>query len=197
MVMHLNGYSNFHDDNLDWLIDEMSTIHDEMEDIRKWKSDWEDILNDLNTKYIEIEAKYAMLEKSFNDFTSQVNSDFEKLSADFVQQFGILQANLEADIEGFKNEIQFQVNGLGTQVSALDHKLDQALDNLADSLKMNNPFTGREEPISQIIMQLAAFHMEDAITAGEYDNLNLTAQNYDNRNLTAYQYDVTAKQYLL
>ncbi len=197
MVMHLNGYSNFHDDNLDWLIDEMSTIHNEMEDIRKWKSDWEDVLNDLNTKYIEIEAKYAMLEKSFNDFTSQVNSDFEKLSADFVKQFGILQANLEADIEGFKNEIQFQVNGLGNQVSALDHKLDQALDNLADSLKMNNPFTGREEPISQIIMQLAAFHMEDAITAQEYDNLNLTAQDYDNRNLTAYQYDVMAKQYLL
>lgn len=197
MAFHFNGYTNFHDLNLDWIVSEMFIIRNEMEDIRTWKSDWEDILDDLNNKYIEIEAKYAMLEKSFNDFTSQVNHDFETLTADFVQRFALLQANLEADIEGFKNDIQFQVNGLGNQVSALDHKLDQALDNLADSLKMNNPFTGREEPISQIIMQLAAFHMEDAITAGEYDNLNLTAQAYDNMNLTAYQYDVMAKQHLL
>ncbi len=31
MVMHLNGYSNFHDDNLDWLLDEMRSMVDRIE----------------------------------------------------------------------------------------------------------------------------------------------------------------------
>lgn len=190
-------YVNFHELNLDWILKEMKLIESEMEEIRSWKEDWEDTLSDLNDKYEEIVKKYDVLEKEFNDLVSQVNYDFANLTQDIIQRFGVLQFNLEADLQAFKNEIQFQVTGLGNQVTALDRKVDQALDNLSESLTMVNPFTGLEAPISQIIMQLASFHMQDALTAQEYDNLQLTAQVYDNKNLTAYQYDVQGKLYLL
>lgn len=190
-------YTNFHELNLDWIIKEMKLIETEMEDIRSWKEDWEDTLSDLNDKYAEIVHKYDVLEKEFNDLISQVHADFDSLTQNIIQRFGLLQFNLEADLQAFKNEIQFQVTGLSNQVNALDRKVDQALDNLSESLTMINPFTGTEDPISQIIMQLASFHMQDALTAQEYDNLHLTAQDYDNRSLTAYQYDIQGKQYLL
>lgn len=190
-------YVNFHELNLDWVIKKMYQLEEEMEEIRQWKLDWDGTLEDLNDKYIEIVAKYDSLEKDFRDFVLQINEDFSTLENDFIQRFALLQFNLEADLEAFKNEIQFQVNGLGSQVNALDRKLDQALDNLADSLKMSNPFTGQEEPLSQIIMQLASFHMQDAITAGEYDGLALTAGVYDAMALTAYQYDIEGKTYLM
>lgn len=190
-------YTNFHELNLNWIVTEMAAIRKEMEDIREWKSGWEDILEDLNEKYIEIVAKYDQLERDFTAFKVDMEADFDTLNRDFIIRFAGLQAALEADIEGFKNEIQFQVDGLSTEVSELDQKLDRAIDNLADSLRMSNPFTGQEEPLSQIIMQLASFHMEDAITAGEYDGLAITAGNYDGRNLTAYQYDIEGKTYLM
>lgn len=190
-------YTNFHELNLNWIVTEMAAIRKEMEDIREWKSGWEDILEDLNEKYIEIVAKYDQLERDFTAFKVDMEADFDTLNRDFIIRFAGLQAALEADIEGFKNEIQFQVDGLSTEVSELDQKLDRAIDNLADSLRMSNPFTGQEEPLSQIIMQLASFHMEDAITAGEYDGLAITAGDYDGRNLTAYQYDIEGKAYLM
>lgn len=190
-------YANFHELNLDWIVTEMAAIRKEMEDIREWKSGWEDILEDLNEKYIEIVAKYDQLERDFTAFKLDMEADFDTLNRDFIIRFAGLQAALEADIEGFKNEIQFQVDGLSTEVSALDQKLDRAIDNLADSLRMSNPFTGQEEPLSQIIMQLASFHMADAITAGEYDGLAITAGYYDGLNLTAYQYDIEGKTYLM
>lgn len=190
-------YTNFHELNLDWIVTEMATIRKEMEDIREWKSGWEDILEDLNDKYIEIEAKYDQLERDFVAFKVDMEADFDTLNRDFMIRFAVLQSSLEADIEGFKNEIQFQVDGLSSQVSDLDQKLDRAIDNLADSLLMSNPFTGQEEPLSQIIMQLASFHMADAITAGEYDGLAITAGYYDGLNLTAYQYDIEGKTYLM
>ena len=36
----------------------------------------------------------------------------------------------------------------------------------------------------------------DALTAQQYDALNLTAQTYDNKKLTAYQYDFNGKSLL-
>lgn len=190
-------YTNFHELNLNWIIKEMAVIRSEMEDIREWKEGWEDTLSDLNNKYIELVARYDQLEIDFQAFIRQVDADFEILTNDFVQRFATLQYNLEADISAFKNDIQFQVNGLSSRVQALDAKLDRAIDNLADSLKMPNPFTGHEDSFSQIIQQLASFHMLDAITAGEYDSLNLTAATYDNMHLTAYQYDVEGKTHLM
>lgn len=190
-------YTNFHELNLNWIIKEMAVIRSEMEDIREWKEGWEETLSDLNDKYVELVARYDQLEIDFQAFIRKVDADFENLTSEFVQRFATLQYNLEADISAFKNDIQFQVNGLSTQVQALDAKLDRAIDNLADSLKMSNPFTGQEEPISQIILQLASFHFTDAITAGEYDGLALTCTAYDAYAMTAYQYDTSAKTYLM
>ena len=190
-------YTNFHELNLNWIVTEMATIRKEMEDIREWKEGWEEILEDLNEKYIEIVAKYDQLERDFTAFKVDMEADFDTLSRDFIIRFAGLQAALEADIEGFKLEIQYQVDGLSGEVRELDQKLDRAIDNLADSLRMSNPFTGQEEPLSQIIMQLASFHMADAITAGEYDGLAITAGYYDGLNLTAYQYDIEGKTYLM
>lgn len=190
-------YTNFHELNLNWIIKEMAVIRSEMEDIREWKEGWEETLSDLNDKYVELVARYDQLEIDFQAFIRQVDADFEILTNDFVQRFATLQYNLESDISAFKHDIQFQVDGLGSQVQALDAKLDRAIDNLADSLKMPNPFTGQEDSLSQIILQLASFHMLDAITAGEYDALNLTAGSYDNLQLTAYQYDIEGKTYLM
>lgn len=58
--------------------------------------------------------------------------------------------------------------------------------------KMYSPITGKIQPISTIINQLASLHKTE-ITAEEFDALDLTAQEFDNKNLTAYQFDWEGK----
>lgn len=58
---------------------------------------------------------------------------------------------------------------------------------------MNSPFTGEYVPITTVINELAHLHKADALTASEYDALNLSAADYDAYDLTAFDYDWSGK----
>lgn len=62
-------------------------------------------------------------------------------------------------------------------------------------LRMWNPFTGERNSQEQVIHMLADLH-KDALTAAEYDALNLTAAEYDGHDLSAYEYDWMGKSIL-
>lgn len=55
-------------------------------------------------------------------------------------------------------------------------------------LLMRDPFSGLMQTYEHVINELAGLH-KDALTATEYDALELTADEYDEKGLTAYQYD--------
>ncbi len=54
---------------------------------------------------------------------------------------------------------------------------------------MTSPFTGKYVPLEIVINELASLHKDDALTATEYDTLDITATYYDSLDLTAYDYD--------
>ncbi len=54
---------------------------------------------------------------------------------------------------------------------------------------MTSPFTGEYVPLETVINELASLHKDDALTATEYDTLDITATYYDSLDLTAYDYD--------
>lgn len=54
---------------------------------------------------------------------------------------------------------------------------------------MSSPFTGEYVPLEVVISELAALHKDDALTASEYDTLDLDADYYDALDLSAYDYD--------
>jgi hypothetical protein len=62
---------------------------------------------------------------------------------------------------------------------------------------MISPFSGQLDNITNIINELAGGQRVNALTALEYDNLELTASAYDNYKLTAYDYDWNGKQLLV
>lgn len=62
-------------------------------------------------------------------------------------------------------------------------------------MRMWNPFTGERTSQEQVIHMLADLH-KDALTAAEYDALNLTASEYDGHNLSAHEYDWMGKSIL-
>lgn len=64
-------------------------------------------------------------------------------------------------------------------------------------LYMFNPFTGNIDPLKSVIMSLVGLHRDDALTAEEYDLLELDADSYDSYEITAYDYDFSAKTILV
>lgn len=64
-------------------------------------------------------------------------------------------------------------------------------------LYMFNPFTGNIDPLKSVIMELVGLHRDDALTAGEYDLLDLDADSYDAYEITAYDYDFSGKTLLV
>lgn len=63
---------------------------------------------------------------------------------------------------------------------------------------MLSPFTGEYVPIKDVIMDLANLHIgNNALTASEYDALELEAESYDNEDIEAFNYDWFGKQILI
>lgn len=65
---------------------------------------------------------------------------------------------------------------------------------------MYSPFTGEYVPLQTVISELASLHSDGpqgAITASEYDTLELTASDYDDLQISAYDYDWIAKSILV
>lgn len=64
-------------------------------------------------------------------------------------------------------------------------------------LYMFSPFTGRMESLKSVILSLVGLHREDALTAQEYDDLELDADTYDAYQVEAFDYDFSAKTILV
>lgn len=81
---------------------------------------------------------------------------------------------------------------------ALYNQMKEYVDSkFVEYMYMYSPITGKMEDVRLVVDELINnFHKSEAITAGEYDALNLTAGDYDSRNLTAFQYDFHAKTLL-
>lgn len=123
----------------------------------------------------------------------------------------ILQAsidNLSDDYYAYKQTINNQIGELNTRLTGLgitvagiedrckdytDQKVAEVVYNLP---LMPSPLTGEDVTVFQAINELAEMLKNDALTAAQYDALNLTAAAYDAEGLTAFQYDWHSKTLL-
>ena len=64
-------------------------------------------------------------------------------------------------------------------------------------LYMFSPFTGQLESLKSVILSLVGLHRDDALTAQEYDDLELDADAYDAYEVTAFDYDFSGKTILV
>ena len=165
-------YSNFHDLNLDWIIEQVKTLAAEWEQtkalIEEIDYDFEEFnrrLNDVEVDTRRLDTLTSRLELNYNTLASTVSG----LSNNLGQLQRIVADNYEE---------------LNDRVTVLENSA---------IIYMFSPFTGQYEPITQVITELSQFHLEDALTAAEYDALDMTASYYDAKVLTAYQYDSSGK----
>lgn len=141
-------------------------------------------IEEYNGKIEEIEESMTALKQQMIDFKSEINST---ISSEFIR----IRSELEALI----------ATGLNQAIAYTDataSRLEEQINAISiGQIQVYDSSTGKMENLQTVIDNLFNMGRTDALTASEYDALQLTATSYDGYQLTAYEYDNNAKSLLV
>lgn len=171
-----------------------------------------DALNDYQMmaqifKYLDGEIKKVDNKYSgLYDTVSQIESDFEKFKTEVNNTINNFETQILNDVdlklESQYNRIitllnQYKVvfeTYVNSQIAEVNRRID---DIEVGAINIYNPITGTTDPIADVINDLYNQLRYDAITASEYDGLELTATTYDGYMITANNFDLNGKSILM
>lgn len=154
----------------------------------QYKDEWELELQDVEQNLTNL------VNQSIQQNQTAIREVELKLSGQQINY----QKEVDSKIESIKSQLFQDIATIAASVQTTDQAnrtWTQALfQNYIDSLPkdyppITDPSDGQVEDIQTVINHLWDSIRPQALTAGEYDALNLTAQEYDNYQLTAQQYD--------
>lgn len=179
---------------------------------------FEPISVDPNDMMTDVEFLLGILKK-LNETITQVNKNtefidkysgrIEELEAE-MKALRLEMEQFESDVEGeiatqfaaIKVELQSMIATALVQANAYtDAKASQLHQEIQDiavgDITVYDPTTGILSPLQTVLDNLYGSTREDALTATEYDALDLTATAYDAYDLTAFDYDKYGKTLLV
>lgn len=137
----------------------------------------------------------------FNVKYQQLLQDFEQLRTEFDVLEDKITASVQAQFDAFEVEVRNLITASQNYLIAYTDSAEARLQAQIEAIQVGainviDPTTGILSPIQTVINNIAG-SSADALTATEYDALNLTATAYDNYNITAYDYDFKGKALLV
>lgn len=158
----------------------------------------------INQIETDFDALKQEVEEAIQDIP-QLRADFEAL----VIRFDETIAELQAQYEQFEQDVEDEINAKIAEVRAsimvvvdsyyetLNNKIDTEVARIDDKFNdwaiantiVFNSLEGRETTLQVYLDDLAGLNRTNAISASEYDGLELTATNYDSRQISARDYD--------
>lgn len=137
----------------------------------------------------------------FNVKYQELLTEFEQLRADFDALEDKITASVQAQFDAFEVEVRNLIAATQNYLIAYTDSAEARLQAQIEAIQIGDiividPTTGILSPIQTVINNIAG-SSADALTASEYDALNLTATAYDNYDITAYDYDFKGKELLV
>lgn len=162
-------------------------------------------INGLQEEFVALKEE---VEQAIQDIP-QLRAEFEALVIRFDETVEELQAQYDAFEVEVEQEIESKIAEVRSAImlvvdsyyQTLDNKIDDGLEELHDEMEnwaiantiVFNSLQGRETTLQVYLDDLAGLNRTDAITAKEYDDLELGAKEYDDKEITAHDYDYFGK----
>lgn len=143
-----------------------------------------EFINNYSGKIEEIEGKindlYADMDAFKADMITDINARFNQIILELNSAIAtcLTQANAYTD----------------SKYALLENEIEQIV---IGQITVYDPTTGVRSPLQTVIDNLYDTSRSDALTATEYDELELTATAYDGYELSAVEYDTNGKNLLV
>lgn len=183
-------YTDFHELNLDWIINKMK----ELENTTSYLVEEFSKIEILTEDYIQ-----GMIDRAIETNNLEIAQKLIELKAEITLEYkGYVTAQINALTSYIDNQdVHYDQLAQGYANTALADAKDYVDSEVLDYTMMINPITGVYEDVRNVVDDIVSyFHTGDALTAGEYDALDLTAGAYDAYDITAYDYDFNGKTIL-
>ena len=172
MAFNMFPYSNLHELNLDWMLNELRDFSGQLEEFRiRLDTIREGILADskeytdaaIAEKYGEFQQQYNQLVIQIDQFQSAVNNTLQG----FQEQFDDYKDQTTAEVLSAKayTDVSIEQN---------NNYLLEEITKQSIGIKVLNPFTGERIPIQDMIDYLSDFHMQNAILVNTLAGRNNT-----------------------
>ena len=141
-------------------------------------------INEYTGKIEELEGEMLALQEELGNFETRITND---IANRFTQ--------IQLELQGMIAAALIQANAYTDSVAS---GLEQEIQEISiGQIEVFDPTTGVKSPLQTVIDNLYNVSREDALTASEYDALDLTATAYDAYELTASDYDQSGKTLLV
>ena len=175
-------YSDFHELNLDWILETVSNLEKRVDNLKNEFLDqannytdekFAEFKNDLAELEQELNTVVGELQEQYSEFTRVINARIQFIQNDIDD----LNQKIDAEIIGaneYTNQAIMQNNNY------LIEKLSESL----NSLLVINFFTGEKITIQAMFDTLAKLHIQEPLTYTEYAEKNITNENLSLLNIT-------------
>ena len=143
-----------------------------------------EFINNYSGKIEEIEAEIVALRAEMTQFEADIN-----------QAIALQFAEIKVELQSTIATVLTQANAYTDSVAERLEAEIQAVS--VGDISLFDPTTGIISPLQTVIDNLYNSGRDDALTATEYDTLELTATAYDAYELTAIEYDQNGKNLLV
>jgi vacuolar-type H+-ATPase subunit I/STV1 len=154
-----------------------------VQDIKKIVDEHSKFIGDFEEQYQTLLNEFNELKADYEEFKVQIENEIDS-------KFAQVKTELTLMIESEISVLRYQMNQIYNE---LNKKID---DVIAGDINVYDPTTGEYSPIQVVINNLFDMNRNEAISASEFDSLELTATEFDEKELTAYNFDVYSKTLL-
>ena len=131
----------------------------------------------------QIEEEVNRLEQEYIEFKESIENEID-------EKFNLIVSELTVYIDNQLAVVRYEIQ---SKYDELNQKID---DVIAGDINLYDPTTGLLSPIQVVINNLFDMNRTNAITASEFDGLELSATTFDSYEITAFNFDVNAKEIL-
>lgn len=146
----------------------------------------------------ELEEWEQQITEIINNNNTALNNRIDGLTTDLNNKQDDFEQDITQEFNGFKTEILKNIATLASTIKTTDEanrvwtlaQIEEIKKDLTGNFPpVIDPTDGKTESIQTALNHMWDAWRENAITAQEYDNLELTANEYDEKELTAQAYD--------
>lgn len=159
------------------------------------------ILKKLNSMIAQLNANTKFIEE-YNGKIEEIEAEVVKLRVEMTAFEEDVNNNIATQFAQIKLELQSMIATTLIRANAYTDSVAAELQSEIEQISIGqisvyDPTSGIYSPLQTVIDNLYGLGRSDALTASEYDTLELTATRYDGYELTAFDYDQNGKSLLV